>query len=97
MAGAETLLALTLGLVRDGVIDLPRAFDLLAANPARLLGVNAGRLEIGAEADIAVIAPDKPWVVDSDKMEAAAGNTPFDKQGVQGRVTALFKGGAAIG
>ena len=97
MAGAETLLPLTLGLVRDGVIDMARAFALIATNPARLLGVNAGQLVAGAEADIALIDPDRPWVVDSDKMAAAAGNTPFDKQGVQGRVTALFKGGSAVG
>jgi dihydroorotase len=97
MAGAETLLALTLGLVRDGVIDMGRAFALLAANPAGLLGVSAGALELGREADIALIDPVKPWIVDSDKMAASAGNTPFDKQGVEGRVTALFKGGSAVG
>jgi len=34
--------------------------------------------------------------VDSSKMAAAAGNTPFDKQPVQGRVLALFKGGNQI-
>lgn len=96
MAGAETLLPLTLGLVRDGVIDTARAFALLAGNPAALLGVNAGVLAVGAEADIAVIDPDKPWIVDSDKMAAAAGNTPFDKQGVQGRALVLLKGGAVI-
>ena len=97
MAGAETLLALTLGLVRDDVIDMARAFALLAANPARLLGVSAGLLEAGFEADIALINPAKPWIVNSDKMAASAGNTPFDKQGVEGRVTALFKGGKQIG
>jgi dihydroorotase len=97
MAGAETLLPLTLGLVRDGVIDLPRAFELLAANPAALLGVKAGRIEEGLEADVALIDPAKPWVVDSDMMAATAGNTPFDKQGVEGRVLALFKGGVLIG
>ena len=97
MAGAETLLSLTLTLVRDGVIDLARAFALLAANPARLLGVNAGELRIGAEADLAIVDPAKPWVVDSNKMAAAAGNTPFDRRPVEGRVTALFKGGAAVG
>jgi dihydroorotase len=96
MAGAETLLPLTMNLVRDGVISLSRAFELLATNPARLLGVNAGKLEVGAEADIAVIDADRPWIVDSDKMAAAAGNTPFDKQPVQGRVLALFKGGVAV-
>jgi dihydroorotase len=96
MAGAETLLPLTLTLVRDGVIDMARAFELLAANPARLLGVNAGVLAEGAEADIALIDPERPWIVNSDKMAAAAGNTPFDRQPVQGRVTALFKGGKRV-
>ena len=96
MAGAETLLPLTLNLVRDGVIDIGRAFDLLSANPACLLGVDAGRLAVGAEADIAVIDPERPWIVNSDKMAASAGNTPFDKQPVQGRVLALFKGGVAV-
>lgn len=96
MAGAETLLAMTLTLVRDGAIDLPRAFDLLAATPARLLGVNAGVLAEGREADIALIDPEKPWVVSSERMAATAGNTPFDGQPTQGRVLALFKGGVAL-
>jgi dihydroorotase len=97
MAGAETLLALTLTLVRDGVIAMERAFDLIARNPAKLLGVEAGELREGAQADIALVDPEKPWVVDSDKMAASAGNTPFDKQPVQGRVTGLWKGGAPVG
>jgi dihydroorotase len=96
MAGAETLLPLTLGLVRDGTIDLARAFALLATNPAALLGVNAGLLAARAEADLILVDPDKPWIVDSDKMAASAGNTPFDKQPVQGRATALFKGGSRV-
>jgi dihydroorotase len=96
MAGAETLLPLTLNLVRDEVIDMTRAFALLAGNPARLLGVDAGVLAVGQQADIALIDPDRPWIVDSNKMAASAGNTPFDRQPVQGRVTALWKGGAAI-
>jgi dihydroorotase len=97
MAGAETLLPLTLSLVRDDVIDLPRAFALLAANPAKMLGAAAGVLEEGAEADLALIDPERPWIVDSEKMAASAGNTPFDRQPVQGRVVALFKGGMRIG
>lgn len=96
MAGAETLLPTTLSLVRDGVIDLARAFRLLAGTPAALLGVEAGVLAPGAAADLAVIDPDRPWIVNSDKMAASAGNTPFDRQPVQGRVTALFKGGTQV-
>jgi dihydroorotase len=96
MAGAETLLPTTLNLVRDGVIDLARAFALLAENPARLLGVQAGLLAPGMAADLAVIDTDRPWIVNSDKMAASAGNTPFDRQPVQGRVTALFKGAVQV-
>ena len=96
MAGAETLLPCALSLVRDGVIDLARAFQLLAGTPAALLGVEAGRLAQGAAADLAVIDTDRPWIVNSDKMAAAAGNTPFDRQPVQGRVTALFKGATQV-
>ncbi|QFI62961.1 dihydroorotase [Qipengyuania flava] len=96
MAGAETLLAMTLSLVRDDVIDLPRAFDLVARRPAEILGVPAGVLKPGLEADIAIVDPERPWVIQSAKMEASAGNTPFDSQPTQGRVTRLFKGGVAI-
>jgi dihydroorotase len=96
MAGAETLLAMTLNLVRDGVIDTARAFDLLARNPARLLGVPAGELTPGLEADLALIDAEAPWIIDRRKMEATADNTPFDRQGAQGRVLGLWKGGVAL-
>jgi dihydroorotase len=96
VAGAETLLAMVLNLVREELIDLPRAFDMLASKPAELLGVHAGAIEEGREADIAVIDPDAPWIVDRRKMAATAGNTPFDMQGVQGRVRTLVKGGVRL-
>jgi dihydroorotase len=97
MAGAETLLAMVLGLVRDGVIDLCRAFDLTAGKPARLLGVPAGALVAGLEADLALIDPDAPWIIDRRKMAATADNSPFDRQGAQGRVLGLWKGGVRLG
>ncbi len=97
MAGAETLLAMVLGLVRDGVIGTERAFDLTARNPARLLGVPAGELAAGLEADLALIDADAPWIIDRRKMEATADNTPFDRQGAQGKVIGLWKGGVRLG
>ena len=96
MAGAETLLAMTLSLVRDDVIDMGRAFELIAATPAGILGVDAGVIMEGYEADIVLVDPDKPWVIQSARMEATAGNTPFDGQPTQGRVTAMYKGGVEI-
>ena len=96
MAGAETLLAMTLTLVRDDVIDLARAFKLLTANPAKLLGVQCGQISEGYEADLCLVDPDKPWIVDSSQMRAKGGNTPFDQQPTQGRALAVFKGGVQL-
>ena len=97
MAGAETLLPMVMGLVRDGVIDTARAFELVAGNPAKLLGINAGLLEIGAEGDIALVDPDRPWVVARSGMAAQESNTPFDGSPVQGRAMKLWKGGVRVG
>jgi dihydroorotase len=96
MAGAETLLALSLNLVRDGHISMGRMFELLATNPAKILGLNAGQISEGFEADLILIDPDAPWQVDGNKMAALAGNTPFDKLPVQGRVRKMMKGGKVI-
>jgi dihydroorotase len=96
MAGAETLLALGLGLVRDGLIGLDRLFALLSANPARLLGLDTGTLAIGMPADLIVIDQDAPWQVRADAFAGKAGNTPFDGLPVQGRVERVMKGGAFL-
>lgn len=96
MAGAETLLALGLGLVRDGHISPGRLFELLAATPACLLGVDAGKLAMGKAADLILVNDGTPWQVDAKKMAAWAGNTPFDGMPVQGRATAMWKGGQRI-
>ncbi|MBE1526542.1 dihydroorotase [Sphingopyxis sp. OAS728] len=96
MAGAETLLALGLGLVRDGHISPGRLFELLAGTPACLLGVDAGKLAVGKEADLILINEGAPWQVDAKKMAAWAGNTPFDGMPVQGRATMMWKGGQRI-
>ncbi|MFM2409411.1 MAG: hypothetical protein RL481_239 [Pseudomonadota bacterium] len=96
MAGAETLLAMTLNLVRDGHIPIGRLFELLATTPARILGVNAGEIAEGREADLIFLDRDAPWQVNSDRMAAMAGNTPFDKLPVQGRVRKTMKGGRIL-
>jgi dihydroorotase len=81
MAGAETLLPLTLTLVRDGVIDMERAFDLLA--PIRRAAGRRGR-PAGSGAGgrhRALIDPDR--AVDrrfGHRWPPAPGNTPFDRQ-----------------
>ncbi len=95
-AGAATLLALGLGLVRDGHLTLPRLFALLASAPARVLGLETGTLAAGMPGDLVLLDPDAPWRIDADALPGIAGNTPFDGLPVQGRVLAVWKGGRAV-
>lgn len=96
MAGAETLLTLGLGLVRDGLIDLAKLAALLSYNPARILSVDAGTLAEGGPADVVLFDADLPWQIDGSAFLASAGNTPFDGLPVQGRAVRTVKGGRTI-
>lgn len=96
-AGAATLLALSLGLVRDELISIERLMAMLSANPARLLGLDYGTLAVGSPADLMIVDIDAPWKIDGDTLPGLAANTPFDGLPVQGRVTHLMKGGAVQG
>jgi dihydroorotase len=96
MSGAETLFALGMTLVHTGTIDRARLFDLLARNPAKILGLDAGLLEPGHPADLILIDPDAPWQIAAERMAARWGNTPFDGLPVQGKVLRMWKGGTEI-
>jgi len=95
-AGAETLLPLALMLVRDGLLTLSRLFALLAANPARVLGLDTGTLAVGQPADLLLLDAQAPWRIDGEAFRASAGNTPFDGLPVQGRALRLWKGGREV-
>ncbi len=95
MAGAETLLALGLGLVRDEVIDMSRLIAMLTCNPARRFGLVAGTLQLGAPADIMVFDDAAPWRIEG-RLFQGAGNTPFDGLPTAGRVRMTIKGGDVV-
>ena len=97
MAGAETLLALSLMLVRDGLLTLPALFARLAANPARVLGLATGTLAVGMPADLLLFDAEMPWRIDGGAFRGSAGNTPFEGLPVQGRARRLWKGGREVG
>jgi dihydroorotase len=96
MAGAETLLPLGLGLVRDGVITIEGLTLMLSTNPARIIGVEGGSLAPGSAADLMIFNPETPWQISGERFAAIAGNTPFDGLPTQGRVIATIKGGRRL-
>lgn len=92
----ETLLPAALRLYHAGQLTLQELFRAMALNPANRLGLAAGRLSIGAPADLICFDPVAPIVVDRAKLLSKSKNTPFDGQRLQGKVKATFVAGEAI-
>lgn len=87
ISGLETLLPLTLRLVGEGVLELSQAIALLTSGPADIMGLPLGRLHPGAEADICIFDPERPWILNADSMLSRGRNTPFIGWEFQGQVT----------
>jgi len=94
--GLETLLPAAMRLYHAGQIDLPRLFRALALNPARILGLAAGRMLAGAPADLVLFDPDAPFQLDRTTLHSKSKNTPFDGARLQGRVIGTWVDGTRI-
>ena len=58
-----------------------------------MIGLSAGRLAVGAPADLVLFDPEAPFVVDKRKLKSRAKNSPFDEARLEGIVAATFVGG----
>ncbi|MDH3454583.1 MAG: dihydroorotase, partial [Desulfuromonadales bacterium] len=93
IVGLETALPLTLRLVEEGVIDLPKAIALLTSGPAGVLDLPVGQLEEGGAADVTVIDPDLTWTVDAKALKSKSKNTPFDGWQMKGAAVCTIVAG----
>jgi dihydroorotase len=94
--GLETALPLCLGLVEEGVIDLNRLVSVLAANPARVLGLPGGSLRVGAAADVTVIDPKAELVVERATLRSRSANSAFLGRRLKGRAVATIVAGRIV-
>ncbi len=90
ISALETLLPLTLRLVDEKLIDLPRAISLLTSGPAEIAELDSGRVTVGADADLCLIDLDREWQFAAENMLSAGHNTPFDGWEFKGYVTHTF-------
>ncbi|MFP5349495.1 MAG: dihydroorotase [Gammaproteobacteria bacterium] len=96
VSALETLLPLTLKLVDDNVVSLPEAIALLTQRPADILGVEVGRLGVGATADVCIFDPNAHWTLTAETMVSRGRNSPFLGQQLRGRVTHTWVGGQLV-
>ena len=94
--GLQTLLPAAMRLVHSGDLSLPQLWRALSLNPSRRLGLDSGRLSVGAPADLVLFDPDAPFVLDRFKLLSKSRNTPFDEARMQGRVQATWVGGTQV-
>lgn len=84
--GLETMLSAALRLVHNGDLTLSRMWQAMALHPANLLRAQHGRLQKGAPADLIIVDPDEPYVLDPTRLHSLSKNTPFDGARLEGRV-----------
>ncbi|MGI4747300.1 MAG: dihydroorotase [Janthinobacterium lividum] len=94
--GLATLLGVTLARVHDETISLMRALELLTVGPARVVSSKAGRLAVGASADLCLFDPERAWQVVAGQLPGHAQNTPFDGRALEGRVIGTWKAGRRV-
>ena len=97
VVGLETAVSICLDrLVHAGHVTLARLVELLAVNPARILGVTGGRLTLGAPADVTVLGLELPVTVNANTFRSLARNTPFDGWNLRGGVAATIVDGRLV-
>ncbi|WBU64341.1 dihydroorotase [Paracoccus aerodenitrificans] len=94
--GLQTLLPAAMRLYHQGGLDLPLLFRAMSLNPARRLGLDAGRISAGTPADLVLFDPDAPFIMDRFRLESKSKNTPFDEARMQGRVIGTWVGGQRV-
>lgn len=94
ISALETALALVISeLIEPGHLDWDSALEKLTVNPARVLGLAKGTLEIGADADITIIDPHHQWTVTRSSFRSKSCNTPYLGRSLKGRADTVLVGG----
>jgi dihydroorotase len=94
--GLELLLPLTLKWANEEKLSIAAALSKLTVDPARVLGIDAGHVAVGAQADVCVFDPDAYWLVEPRALKSQGKNTPFLGLELPGKVRYTLVGGQVV-
>ncbi|QNM96680.1 dihydroorotase [Chitinimonas koreensis] len=92
-SGLELLLPLTLAWAEQRRVPLAQALARVTSAPAALLGLDAGRIGVGAPADLCLFDPHAEWRVGPETLLSSGKHTPFAGLSLRGRVRHTLVGG----
>jgi dihydroorotase len=94
--GVELLLPLALKWIEETKMPLAQGLARITSNPARVLGIDAGTIAAGANADICVFDPERYWKVGPGALKSQGKNTPFGGIEVKGKVRYTLVAGQIV-
>lgn len=94
IVGLETSVALTITeLVNAGYLTPSAMIEKMSYNPAKMLGIDKGNINIGKMADITLIDPIKETIINTSTFVSKSKNSPFNGRKVKGQVMYTIVGG----
>ncbi len=94
--GLELLLPLALKWGVQAKLNLAQTLARVTSAPARILGVDAGRIAPGAPADLVLFDPQAPFRVSAQALKSQGKNSPFLGLALAGRVRATIVAGSVV-
>ena len=97
ITGLETELPLSLmQLYHSGKMTLPKLLDKLTVQPAKLLRLEKGTLDIGADGDVTIFDPERKWVYRKEDTASKSMNSPFHLWPMRGKALATIVAGKVV-
>ena len=79
ISGIETSFGFAITyLYKTGVLSLPEIAEKMSAAPARILGLQGGKIEVGGVADLTIADLNEKWIVDPANFVSKGKNNPFE-------------------
>ena len=97
MVGFETAFPLAIThLVKPGHLTLNQLVTKMCVNPAKMLGLNKGTIEVGFSADLMIFNINEQYTVDINKLESKSKNSPFNGFQLYGQPQFTIVGGNPV-
>ncbi|HIU17633.1 MAG TPA: dihydroorotase [Candidatus Avidesulfovibrio excrementigallinarum] len=94
--GMDMAVAVTYGLVREGILDEALFIQRWCTQPGKLFNLPVNSFNQGDPADFFLFDPNLEWTVSPETLYSKSCNTPWLGQTLKGRLTAHWMGGRQI-